>query len=95
MIGEQDNHKEEKAHRYPTKEHCRFCDGKGERYIKKISLVTGKPIGIRPCICTYVDHDYSDDIGMELSKFAKRELLKFSKRESSNSIGEVNHDNRL
>ena len=50
---------------------CKFCHGNGE----KPTTVTRS--GLTFCICLFVDHEVSDDIGTQLGNIAKKELEKF------------------
>ena len=56
---------------YEPKPGCRHCKGVGERGIK--SRHHEKAF----CICLYVSHEASDEIGASLGQFASKELQKF------------------
>lgn len=51
---------------------CKFCNGSGEKIVKR----TGK---LTFCICLFVDHSASDDIGTLLGKFATDQLKRMEK----------------
>ena len=50
--------------KYEPKPDCLFCKGTGERPIKS------RPTEKTFCICLYVDHSASDEIGQMLGKHA-------------------------
>ena len=54
---------------------CRFCKGTGEKLVKRLNCLTF-------CICLFVDHEASDDIGQSLADFAKRQLEKLNDTKS-------------
>lgn len=61
--------------RNEPKPDCRHCQGIGERPIR-----SGRRKGdMVPCICLFVDHKASDEIGTSLGQFAKRQLELFKK----------------
>ncbi len=60
-------YKLDRAKREP-KADCKFCQGVGERPIKS------RPNEKTFCICLFVDHVASDEIGASLSEFAKQKL---------------------
>ncbi len=54
---------------HPPNPNCKHCKGTGEKLIKR----KGEMIF---CICTFVNHNCSDEAGTKLGDFAKRELKK-------------------
>lgn len=60
--------------KHEPKADCRFCRGTGEKIVWR----TGK---LTFCICLFVDHDASDDVGEMLATTAKniREQMKGQK----------------
>lgn len=56
--------------KYEPNPACKFCHGAGEKKIK-----SGRRKGeLTFCVCLFVDHSASDEIGTMLSDFAKRKL---------------------
>lgn len=47
---------------------CKFCKGSGEKPIKS------RPGDLTFCICLFVDHSASDEIGTSLGQFATKQL---------------------
>jgi hypothetical protein len=52
---------------YDPKPDCRFCGGTGQRE-KKLNSILKKKFA---CICLYVDHEWCEEMGIELGKSAK------------------------
>ena len=64
---------------------CKFCTGSGERPIKR-----GRWAGeMTPCICLFVDHDASDEIGTLLGNHAKAMLAKLDATPGEPEEGEA------
>lgn len=54
--------KETKTH--DPKPDCVFCHGTGEKWVKKHNQGY-------PCICIFVDHEYSEELGTMIGQTAK------------------------
>ena len=53
---------------HPPKPDCKFCQGTGKKYVKKLKIHAA-------CICIFVDHEHCEELGKSLSEFARRELM--------------------
>lgn len=56
--------------KYEPKSDCQFCKGAGERAVKS------QPSRYVPCICIFVDHEVSDEVGTSLGRLATKELAR-------------------
>lgn len=69
---------------------CKFCKGTGEKPLvkRRKNVRTGRPTDETHtfCICLFIDHSASDDIGDSLSEFATQQLDKME-RESEGGPG--------
>ena len=61
---------------HSPKTDCKYCDGKGWWPSKKDNRD-------HVCICTFVDHDFSDLAGEALGKAAKKMLNDMNAKEST------------
>ena len=50
---------------HPPKPDCTFCNGTGQRYVKKHNRNY-------PCICLFVNHEHAEELGVLISKTAKK-----------------------
>ena len=69
---------EERLAKYPTshydpKPDCKSCHGKGER---SITMPSDGRVVVSCCICIFVDHEFSEDMGKQIGAIAKKELSK-------------------
>lgn len=55
----------EKIGNYEPKSDCVFCNGTGKKFVEKHNQSY-------PCICLFVDHNYSEEVGKVLSETAKK-----------------------
>ena len=66
--------------KYEPNPDCKFCKGTGEKPLKRKrhNILTGEelPDTHTFCICLYVDHSASNEIGGMLGSFAKKQLEK-------------------
>lgn len=66
--------------KYEPNPHCKFCKGTGEKPLKRTrkNIITGEeqpePRTHTFCICLFVEHDASDEIGDMLGHFASQKL---------------------
>jgi len=58
---------------YEPNPNCKHCKGAGERPIKS------RPHEMTFCICLFVDHAASDEIGSMLGQLASKELKRWAK----------------
>ena len=58
---------------------CAFCHGTGERDIKS------RPGEKTFCICLFVDHSVSDEIGQSLGQFATKQLDRLNDKPNGDS----------
>jgi len=71
--------------KYPPKEGCKRCKGTGFIKLKpELQQKLGKTEVT--CICLFVDHEYSDELGNMLGEFATQELKKLHNGEYDASI---------
>lgn len=64
----------ERIAKYPDSHHdpksdCKFCGGTGERFIKKSDITTC-------CICIFVDHGWSEQLGTQIGEFARKQVTR-------------------
>jgi hypothetical protein len=55
----------EKEFNLPPNPDCKFCNGTGEKWVEKHNQGY-------PCVCLFIDHQYSDELGTMLSETAKK-----------------------
>ncbi|MAT51542.1 MAG: hypothetical protein CMK32_10205 [Porticoccaceae bacterium] len=62
--------------KYEPYQKCKHCQGNGERWIKKLQRW-------HFCICLFVNHEASDEIGDMMRQFAKKKLKEIDENGST------------
>ena len=55
----------ERVGNHSPKKDCTFCNGTGQRYVKKHNRHY-------PCICMFADHKHAEELGVMLSQTVKK-----------------------